>query len=271
MDYFDNLKHRTELSSNDRLLVHTLVPQEPFQYIYPNQIAPQLKTINGNVLIGQGDISTAPAFDLVNANTSYGLSALSSLTTGSQNTAFGNSTLSSLTDGTDNVAIGYSALVGSNGSDNIGIGSFALNSNATGSDNYAIGYGSLRSNTTGNGNTAVGLFSLSDNTTGSSNISIGDNSSYNNTLGTYNVVIGTSSLYSNTTGQKNTVIGTSASYNGNYSGTIALGHQAQPTGDNQFVVGSSGTNAGAVTTEINTSTKVWNVIINGVAQKILLA
>ena len=50
-----------------------------------------------------------------------------------------------------------------------------------------------------------------------------------------------------------------------------LGKDATATGNNQFVVGSTGTVAGAVTPAVNTSTQYWNVVINGVAQKILLA
>jgi hypothetical protein len=46
---------------------------------------------------------------------------------------------------------------------------------------------------------------------------------------------------------------------------------ATPTGNNQFVVGTATRNAGAVTAEVNVSANVWNVIINGVARKILLA
>ena len=58
---------------------------------------------------------------------------------------------------------------------------------------------------------------------------------------------------------------------GNYSGSVLLGRQAQSTANNQFVVGSAGFPAGSVTTESNTSSQVWNVRINGVARKILLA
>jgi len=39
----------------------------------------------------------------------------------------------------------------------------------------------------------------------------------------------------------------------------------------QFVVGSVGTIAGAVTAETPAQANVWNVVINGVARKILLA
>jgi hypothetical protein len=50
-----------------------------------------------------------------------------------------------------------------------------------------------------------------------------------------------------------------------------LGYDAIATANNQFVVGSVGTVAGTVATATPAQTKVWNVVINGVAQQILLA
>jgi hypothetical protein len=72
------------------------------------------------------------------------------------------------------------------------------------------------------------------------------------------------------TGSSNTVIGRSA--NGStFTGSLVLGKGATATANNQCVFGSSTTVAGAVLAESNSSTNVWNVIINGVARKILLA
>jgi hypothetical protein len=119
--------------------------------------------------------------------------------------------------------------------------------------NTVFGNGALNANTTGANNTAVGQFSLSSTTTGVNNTAIGHNS-----------------LLSNSTGSNNTAIGVATS-TGNFSGSVILGVSATATASNQFVVGSATTIAGAVTTETNTSTQVWNVIINGVARKILLA
>ena len=68
------------------------------------------------------------------------------------------------------------------------------------------------------------------------------------------------------------VIGANARTSGRRS--VVLGSRASNViGDNQFVVGSAtvGYEAGSVTTEANSSSKVWNVVINGVQQKILLA
>jgi hypothetical protein len=50
-----------------------------------------------------------------------------------------------------------------------------------------------------------------------------------------------------------------------------LGVTDTATGSNQMRFGSAGVNNGAVTAEVNASANVWNVFINGVAQKILLA
>jgi len=74
----------------------------------------------------------------------------------------------------------------------------------------------------------------------------------------------------NTSGSNNTAIGIDT-LSGNFSTSVILGRGATATADNQFVIGATSYNAGSVATESNSSTRVWNVIINGVARKILLA
>jgi hypothetical protein len=101
--------------------------------------------------------------------------------------------------------------------------------NTTGAYNTAIGHGSLDSNTEGAQNTAVGPLALADNTTGIRNTAIGYNTK-----------------------------------SGNFNRSVILGMNAEATGDNQFVVGSTTENAGAVTTASVTATKRWKVKINGV-------
>ena len=123
----------------------------------------------------------------------------------------------------------------------------------TATQNCAVGYRALFNNT-GCDNTAVGAFYAM----------------FANTTGTRNTGIGAYALNGNTTGQYNTAIGYNTS-SGNFSNSTILGYGAAATASNQFVVGSSGVNAGTVTSEVNASTQVWNVIINGVARKILLA
>ena len=131
-----------------------------------------------------------------------------------------------------------------------GNGAFATNS--TGTQSVAVGYNALR-DSTANSNTAVGSQSLLANTTGANNTAIGVNS-----------------LFTNTTGGSNTAVGLNTQ-SGNFSGSLILGRDAVATASNQFVVGSTSYNAGSVTTATAVQTKTWDVIINGVAQKILLA
>jgi hypothetical protein len=120
------------------------------------------------------------------------------------------------------------------------------------SGNVAIGTRTLYSNTTGDNNTSVGIDSLGSNTAGDSNIAIGFNAMYSNTTGNGNIAIG------------------AASSSGNFNNSILIGTFATATANNQFVVGSAGSNAGTITTESITPDKTWTVRINGVNYKIPL-
>ena len=170
-------------------------------------------------------------------NTSYGEFALSSNTAGSGNTASGVTALSSNTIGVANTAIGYSALP----------------NNTTGSSNTASGTGALFSNTSGNGNTASGQSAL-----------------FSNTIGLANTASGMFALVTNTIGNSNTSIGVNTD-SGNFDASIILGRDAAATASNQFVSGSVTYPAGAVNAAVVAQTQTWDVIINGVAHKILLA
>lgn len=168
-----------------------------------------------------------------------------------------------------NTALGYQALnLNSTGARNVGVGYQANFTNSGAGDNTAIGYQAMYLNTA-NHNTAVGSSALYSNT-GNHNSAFGRNSLVSNTSGAQNTGIGRDSLSANTTGSDNSALGYQT-VSGNFSGSTILGRGATATANNQFVVGSTGTNAGSVTTEVNASTQVWNVIINGVARKILLA
>jgi len=57
---------------------------------------------------------------------------------------------------------------------------------------------------------------------------------------------------------------------GNFSSSVILGRDANATASNQFVVGSTSYNAGALVTESLTSDATWSVVINGTPYKILL-
>jgi hypothetical protein len=219
-------------------------------------------------------------------NTAVGSSALGLNTTGQQNTSVGSACLVNNTTGNDNTAIGVSALQSvTTASNNTAVGRLALGAN-TAANNTAVGFESSYLNTTGTGivsvgyqalrantgiqNTGIGFQSLLVNTTGTSNTSLGFQSLVANTTGAVNTAIGNGALSANTTGASNSALGV-GTQSGNFNASVILGRDATATASNQFVVGSASYPAGAVATEVNASSKVWNVVINGVAQKILLA
>lgn len=185
------------------------------------------------------------------------------------NTVLGYNALFTNSTGNRTVAIGKEALYANTASNNTAVGNQALYSNTTGGTNTAVGDVAMRSNTNGEQNTALGYTALYSNISGTENVSLGYQSLFNSTA-SRNVAIGANALLSNTTGERNTAIGYSVS-SGNNSGSVILGYGATATASNQFVVGSAAINAGQVVNEVNTSTKYWEVVINGVICKVLLA
>jgi hypothetical protein len=118
-------------------------------------------------------------------------------------------------------------------------------------------------------NVAFGIVALNDNVTGYSNTAIGTNALQNNTSHS-NTAIGQQALQTNTTGSLNSALGVGTS-SGNFSGSTILGYGATATANNQFVVGSTGTNAGAVNSTSDVpATFLWSVRINGTNYKILM-
>jgi hypothetical protein len=209
-------------------------------------------SVNNNTAVGyQSLLSNTTGTE----NTAVGYNSLDANTTGIWNTAVGSDALGSVTTSGGNTAVGYTALtLATSGSNNTAIGTQSMSFRAvTGHSNVAIGIRSLYGVSSGTNNTAIGAYALQNCETGSANVAIGRNA-----------------LSANDTGNNNTAIGY-YTVSGNFNGSVILGYQATATANNQFVVGSSGTNAGAVTTESLSSTKTWSVVINGVAQKILLA
>ena len=193
-------------------------------------------------------------FNNVPSNLSFGEGALESITTGFTNTAIGFRASRSLTSGTHNTSIGNQSLgSATTASHNTAIGSLSLNYLTTGIQNTSIGYASGWFLTTGSYNTSIGYQALQSSATCSNNTAIGYNAATTNILGANNTAIGTSTS------------------TGDFSGSVIIGKDATATASNQFVIGSSTTNAGTVVTAAQTQTKYWNVIINGVAQRILLA
>lgn len=257
------------------------------------------QTGNWNTALGANALRSTTS----TANTGIGYQALNSTTTGFGNTSLGYASLYGNLTGDYSVAIGYESLNSNTASNNTALGYQSGYSNTSGTNLTAIGWKSLRAST-GSGNTAVGYESSTAITTGTNNTSLGFQSLLQNTSGTYNVAIGMRSLYVSSTGTNNTAIGslnsalnstgsnnvsvgygthysnntgssnTLVGYNAqstNFDSCVVLGRDASSTASNQFVVGSASYNAGSITTEVNTSTKVWNVKINGTDYKILLA
>jgi hypothetical protein len=197
-------------------------------------------------------------------NTSYGESALKSITDGGDNTAIGLGALMDNSSGNANTAVGSLALRDNTGDDNTAIGSGSLLSNTIGTSNTAIGSNSLNDNTEGADNTAVGYQSLRNNIDGVSNVAIGSGSLFSNSTGFHNTAIGVGALISNLGGNNNVAIGYNSLYfnetgnyniaigNGatstNYSNCIVLGNEAISDSNDQIVIGSEEYAVGSVTT-----------------------
>ena len=173
------------------------------------------------------------------------------------NTSWGVGALNSATTGVKNVAIGDSALVyNTTGLVNTAVGSKALFKNETGTGNSAVGFAALYSNTTGAQNTVLGRGTLYDNTTGSENIAVGAFALRANTTGNYNTAIGIGAgqgYYLNENehsviDENALFIGYEASRDGVSNTTAltnitAIGYKAKVSQSNSMVLGGTGENA----------------------------
>jgi hypothetical protein len=180
------------------------------------------------VVDANGILGTVTASENTQYNTSAGVSALASNTTGQDNTGSGWQALFGNTTGNNNTATGASALqTNSTGYNNTANGTGALFSNMSGNTDTGVGYQALFANTTGIANTAVGNDALSANTTGGSNTAAGDGTLSANTTGSGNAAIGSNSLLNNTTGSDNVALGQNAlQLNTTGNGNIAVGYGA---------------------------------------------
>lgn len=197
------------------------------------------------------------------------------------NTSFGDGALKSNTSGSNNTIIGVNASDASTtAQSNVAIGSEALGAVTTGSFNVAIGANANSSTTTASSNVAIGNNANRYCTTGSGNIMIGQSAGVTNVSGIRNVCIGGDVL----DGNENdcVALGASTSVNGAASiaigssstaanGAIAIGTAVFAVNPNEIAIGSSLFPAGTVASQVNTSSKYWQVTINGTVQKILLA
>jgi ribosomal protein S4E len=178
------------------------------------------KTVWNN---GQGNIST---------NTSFGESALISITSGNQNTAYGDSALRSNTGGSNNTVIGYEALRYSTTQSNvvaIGWRANGISSPAPFSGGVAIGYeAGFSGNSFG---VAVGYQAGRAGST-ANGIAIGSNALQNMTGGQNIIAIGPYAMGNGSgTTFLNTGIGWAALLNAGVSGTgvsynVAIGYEA---------------------------------------------
>ena len=127
---------------------------------------------------GVGEVAT---------NTSLGVRAINSASSGSQNTAIGYEALFTTNTGAANTAIGNRALRANGiGSNNIAVGRDALLTNLSGDKNIAVGNNALESISTGVGNVCIGHYAgygLSGGATG--NVLIGPADDENSTNATY--------------------------------------------------------------------------------------
>lgn len=226
-------------------------------------------TNNHFQVLGNGSVySTGKNYSV--DDTVYGYNAGSNMGAGAYFNTFFGSNAGLNVAGAGCVAVGRSAMVG-NSTFSVAIGSQAMGAGS----NYSVAIGSnAMFNSTGEYNVVMGQNVGYELTTGSQNTFIGTQSGRAITTGSFNIHVGSgvSGALGVTTGSKNTII--SAKTTGLPSamtGSTIIGYGASATGNNQFSVGSVAENAGTVTAEVNASANVWNVIINGVARKILLA
>jgi len=152
---------------------------------------------------------------------------------------------------------------------NTAFGRLALISNTSGDENAIFGTQAGASITIGVQNIAMGFQALTVLSSGVRNIAIGALAMQlsSSTAGN-NVAIGYRSLVTDS-GSNNTAVGTETSAGG-FSGSTILGVGAAATASNQFVVGSSTINAGAIDSSAFTQDKRWKVKINGVDYYIAL-
>lgn len=237
---------------------------------------------DGLIAIGYQAALTPIANDLVNPNPTVVIGNNAG-TYAPSSSVFVGSEAGRNAQGVSNIGVGYRALKEATGTDNVAFGSNALQGLTTGIQSTAFGTNALYFATTSTQNTAVGYNALLNVTTGGGlNVGIGSSAGIYLATGTKNVYVGAESAADATsdsnvvigqatvgTGSNNTLVGQGAS-TGGFSGSIILGKDAIATANNQFVVGSTSTPVGTLTTETVTSDRSWSVIINGTAYKVLL-
>lgn len=267
-----NIHYPTQKTSGD----YTLTTRDDF------------KTINGESIIGEGDLAVTADIpdgaikiagglaldgtfrnltDNLGNPTRLWINNTSITSVGSDNTlnnvAFGPNSMRSVSSGTNNTAFGAGTLlVNTSGSQNTAVGYSSLGNNTTGNSNTAFGWSSLLSNTEGRENTVLGNGAMFLNKSGNQNVALGSGSLSSNTSGSRNIAIGYAALNSNQS-SSNLAIGTrSLVYTVNGNTNIAIGEESL-----QFNIdGSSNAAIGFHALQNNTSGS-WNVALGVYAGK----
>ncbi|MDO7173992.1 hypothetical protein, partial [Mariniflexile sp. AS56] len=215
-----------------------------------NQTISGVKTFNSNINVKGLIIGLGAAG--VGSNTSIGVNALVSNSSGVNNVAIGEQAGFSIT-GSNNVAIGTATnRNAAEGDSNIAIGNGANYQGTSGSHNVSLGTLAYRQGNSGSSNIALGFAALYDETTGSNNIALGNNSSRSNNGGEGNITLGFQAGNNISTGDYNVVIGYDADVSsGTLTNATAIGNGAVVAASNTIQLGNSSVTAvntsGAVT------------------------
>lgn len=243
-----------------------------------------IKTINGNSLLGSGDItisggggSVSGSDKQIQFNDAGAFGASSNLlfdkTTGFLGIGLAGTAPSVRLDvkavdastnlifrlrnssGTANIFnANGKGLVWSNGpgaiASNCAYGELALNSNSTGVNNTAFGYNALTSVTTAGQNTAVG-FSALQLSTGLGNTAIGFGAGQANTTGTYNTFLGYAAGQYGATAVASVFIGYAAGQSSNATNAVCIGYNAGINAGTGVIAIGSGSGPGTGSNNIS--------------------
>ena len=161
-----------------------------------------------------------------------------------------------------NVYVGGNIIMTNVNNNSTRFGYLALNAN-TGSSNTGFGASALTTNS-GNNNTAIGSSALTANT-GSSNTGVGYFAGGSISTGINNTVIGSSAGGANLTISGNiTLLGANTNLSATtWTGSTAIGHDAQITASNQIVMGTASEYVSITGTTASTSISTGALIVSG--------
>jgi hypothetical protein len=185
---------------------------------------------------------------------------------GSFSTSFGDSALRSITTGSGNTAIGvYSSRYITTGSNNTSLGSYSLQSSSGGSSNCtAIGYNALLNSDGGLDNTGVGYGAMRGIENGSYNTCLGSGALQTGRFGNLHTAVGYHSLYWSTDGSGTSALGSQAgkftaggvNILQSHTNSIFIGRDTKSLANsqsNEIVIGYNVTGAGSNTISLGNS------------------